>query len=721
MKIIKHFLKPKSHLIFAKSFLNKTEYINNDSAIKLAVSWLFNIQKKGFPSKYSILHGVTNDFPETTGYIIPTLLNFNLEKTEQAGEWLLEVQHEDGAFGTDADLKDKKIFDTAQTIFGTLALYQKTNKDKYLQSAIKAGNFIIQNQEENGSWVKYAFNDIPHSYYSRVAYALLNLYEQTNNEKYKQSAIKNLDWVLSNQQENGFFKYFSFDKNEKAPLHTIAYTIEGLLKSGLILNEQKYIDAAKKTADSFLNKELFSFYNSDWSHDNEKCLTGMAQMAIIFLIFYAANKKVKYLDNARKINKYLKKRQMQSGAEEIKGAIPGSYPISGKYMPYSYPNWAAKFFIDSLLLENKFQEDNLSIAIFSNDPIESYLSKGELRKNYWNPDNLFKKIYVINNSDYKFTEENIKKISFMSGDAELQIVPIKDAKEFFEKNSIDFVRTYGLYQPGLLACLLSKKHNIPFIISLHTNYDDYRIRVFEDKQYLKWIKQTAWKYMFELNIVKAANKILAVYNFATLYPLEYGVSKDKIHVIYNKVSSDLFKKMDIEKYDKFTVANVNTMIPGKNQEALIRAIQGTDYNLLLIGQGPNKDFLINLTKELKVEDQVKFIAKVDNAELPKYYNKCHAYASVSKYGGIGIGTIESMACGLPIIHTKHAWEKEPEYLGYDNCVFTENNPKAMKEAMDKLQDKEYWNKMSDISLKAYDRISDKAATKKEKEFYLDIL
>ena len=35
----------------------------------------------------------------------------------------------------------------------------------------------------------------------------------------------------------------------------------------------------------------------------------------------------------------------------IKGAIPGAFPIYGWYAPFCYPNWAAKFFVDSLLLE----------------------------------------------------------------------------------------------------------------------------------------------------------------------------------------------------------------------------------------------------------------------------------------------------------------------------------------------------------------------------------
>ena len=35
----------------------------------------------------------------------------------------------------------------------------------------------------------------------------------------------------------------------------------------------------------------------------------------------------------------------------IRGGIPGSHPRSGGYMTHRYPNWAAKFFMDSLMLQ----------------------------------------------------------------------------------------------------------------------------------------------------------------------------------------------------------------------------------------------------------------------------------------------------------------------------------------------------------------------------------
>ncbi|MDV7395274.1 hypothetical protein RZS08_28055, partial [Arthrospira platensis SPKY1] len=35
----------------------------------------------------------------------------------------------------------------------------------------------------------------------------------------------------------------------------------------------------------------------------------------------------------------------------VQGAIPGSAPIWGAYSRFEFPNWAAKFFADALIME----------------------------------------------------------------------------------------------------------------------------------------------------------------------------------------------------------------------------------------------------------------------------------------------------------------------------------------------------------------------------------
>ena len=89
--------------------------------------------------------------------------------------------------------------------------------------------------------------------------------------------------------------------------------------------------------------------NSDWKGTvSYACLTGSAQMATIWLKTYALTQDARFLNAALKLVDQLKITQRLGAANRgIRGGIAGSYPIWGSYIPYAYPNWAAKFFADA--------------------------------------------------------------------------------------------------------------------------------------------------------------------------------------------------------------------------------------------------------------------------------------------------------------------------------------------------------------------------------------
>ena len=359
--------------------------LNNPVHLEKAMEWLSLAQDinrdGGVPIRYSLVPirnwhpaGWQPSYPETTGYIIPTFLNYSKfvkndmyrHRAIRMAEWLVSIQKPDGSIkGGNVDSKSGSlVFDTGQVILGLLAVYRSIEKDNYLSAAKKAGDWIVSVQGESGAWEKYSFDSIPHAYYSRVSWALLELYQICQQEKYLFSARKNIEWVLSQQKSNGWFDCAGFAlKNHKEPLtHTIAYTISGVLECGIILKDPKYISSAIASAHAISETidargYLPGTYNSEWKSSSKfSCLTGNAQLSIILLRTYEITKNPQFLYAARKINSYLKSVQRIDGKyPEINGAIPGSSPIWGKYEPYSYPNWATKFFADALMLEEELE------------------------------------------------------------------------------------------------------------------------------------------------------------------------------------------------------------------------------------------------------------------------------------------------------------------------------------------------------------------------------
>ncbi|MFX0071647.1 MAG: hypothetical protein ACFFAO_11205, partial [Candidatus Hermodarchaeota archaeon] len=274
------------------------------------------------------------------------------------------LQLEHGGFKGGVMIKSREatIFNTGQVILGLLRAYKEFKKDLYLNSAIKAGIFLEKTQEKNGNWVKYCFNNVPHTYNTRVAWALLELFQLTKKEIFRKVAINNLNWAIKQVNENYWFTNNAFILNRNPLLHTISYAIRGFLESGIILENEKYKTIALKSSLELLNifeRDHFlpATFDSNWhSNDYYSCLTGNAQLAIIWFKLFQIYQNNRFLVNAVKLNNYLKQNQILNHKfKEIDGAIKGSDPIWGKYNPFRFPNWATKFFCDSMMLEIKIQ------------------------------------------------------------------------------------------------------------------------------------------------------------------------------------------------------------------------------------------------------------------------------------------------------------------------------------------------------------------------------
>ena len=149
--------------------------------------------------------------------------------------------------------------------------------------------------------------------------------------------------------------------NNDAPvLHTISYTIDGLIETGLNLKEDKYISSAKLAADFLLHKSeitniMPARFDKKWKEkSNYSCLTGNAQLGIIFLKLYEINNDVRYINAALKLADFLAYTQHLNSIGKFRnGGITGSYPIWGMYCPLKYPSWATKYYIDLLILIKK--------------------------------------------------------------------------------------------------------------------------------------------------------------------------------------------------------------------------------------------------------------------------------------------------------------------------------------------------------------------------------
>ena len=71
--------------------------------------------------------------------------------------------------------------------------------------------------------------------------------------------------------------------------------------------------------------------------------------------------------------------------------------------------------------------------------------------------------------------------------------------------------------------------------------------------------------------------------------------------------------------------------------------------LLIAGEGPQRDKLRQIVTSLHLEEQVIFLGKIVNADMPRFYNSVNISVFLSRSESFGVSAIESLACERPVV------------------------------------------------------------------------
>ena len=362
---------------------------SDDTHLKATVDWLARAQDickgNGVPNLYHPSSGWGVAYPETSGYILATFLAYAdysgdqsfLDRAVKIGDWEIGIQAPNGGVFSSEVLRQTRVFNTGQVILGWCALYERTGEEKYLTAARRAGDYLIHEQEEDGAWRKDTYCGA-RTYHARVDWGLLRLAELSGEQRYAHVAVKNLCWVLQQQKKNGWFSECGFNDSQPV-MHVIVYTLRGLFEcsqmQGIDIAELNILPAVIKGADSLCGALLAqpvrgvpgmvpTAFDENWQSDAmDSCLTGNAQLSIFLYRLAQCTGNDMYRDVADTVIAATKRTQLvETTLSPLKGAIAGTYPISHGYLPNSYPNWAAKFFADALLVKINYERGTRVLA-----------------------------------------------------------------------------------------------------------------------------------------------------------------------------------------------------------------------------------------------------------------------------------------------------------------------------------------------------------------------
>lgn len=254
------------------------------------------------------------------------------------------------------------------------------------------------------------------------------------------------------------------------------------------------------------------------------------------------------------------------------------------------------------------------------------------------------------------------------------LLPIKLIK-LFKQKEIDVVHAHN-QSSWLYGAIAARLANIPLVYTEHT--------IINQK---KWLR-------IEKILSRITTQITTVADSVAKFMIsKAGVRPEKVSVLYNGIDADIYNqniglrlnKTEFSiKHTDLLIGNVASLLPKKDHRTLLMAFKLVvakipEAKLMIAGEGPMKNDLINLTSMLELKESVRFLGnRKDVPELLKIFN---VFVLSSVREGLPMVLLEAMASGLPVVAT--AVDGNPELVAHGEAGFIvpPGNPEALAGAI----------------------------------------
>lgn len=208
---------------------------------------------------------------------------------------------------------------------------------------------------------------------------------------------------------------------------------------------------------------------------------------------------------------------------------------------------------------------------------------------------------------------------------------------------------------GLMASVIANWSGVPFYCYAHGE----ELTLARTSRELTWLTGRVLR--------RALGIIANSHHSKQILIAEWGISGDKITVLHPGVDTSRFRPAPLNPSvrerlgwnGRRVVLTVGALQKRKGQDMLIRALPAIRQKCpsvlySMIGDGWEREYLEQLSRELDVADAVQFRGAPNDAELVECYQQCDLFALPNRrvgwdFEGFGIALLEAQACGKAVV------------------------------------------------------------------------
>ena len=215
----------------------------------------------------------------------------------------------------------------------------------------------------------------------------------------------------------------------------------------------------------------------------------------------------------------------------------------------------------------------------------------------------------------------------------------------------DLIDSHYYYPDGVAAALLARSFGKPLTITARGTDLNLIPQHALPRRMIQW---AAGRADASIGVCAALMDVLR----------KWGIPEDRLHVMRNGVDLQRFRPVSLQQARQMlgikggpVLISVGHLIERKGHHLAIAAMPHVllvhpQAQLLIVGEGAERDRLLALTREYKVDAHVTLTGSVPNEQLAAWYSAADALILASSREGWANVLLEAMACGTPVVATR---------------------------------------------------------------------